>query len=148
MKRIEIKRDGSLAGAYFFLAVVFALIALYRIFIDDRPDAGYPLLGVVGLLTLVALYFADPRPLLTIDENGIKPKYKARINWPEIYQIVMERRSFENNFYHDFAFFGQNGKSLFRITLKRHNFGPGTLVPKLKKLLAENFQDHIEIVRR
>ena len=147
MSPIKIKRDGSLAMAYFTFSLISLAISGYKFFIANNSEHGCGLLVLTAYFLLVAAYLADPRPLFLIDHEGIKPKWKSKIYWPEIFTIDIKRRSFENKFFTEARFLDKNEKPLCSITLKRHNIGGKELQHKLQVLLDEAHQDHIYIDR-
>lgn len=146
MKPIEIKRDGSVAGTYFFLATILAMVGLYKFFIVEENPAGYSLFITSGVIAAIATFLSDPRPLLKIDQNGIKPKYSSKVNWIEIHQIEFERMSFGNKYFTEIRFLNKAGGNLFSMALKRNNIGPKHLAKQIELILHENHQDHIQII--
>lgn len=145
MRTIEIKRDGTLAKAYFVFALISLVISVYKFLIANNSDHGHGVLVLTAFFLLVAAYLADPRPLFLIDEEGVKPRWKSKIYWPRVFAIDIKRKSFNNKFFTIADFIDKDGKVICSITLDRHNIGGKELQQKLERLLQEAHQDHISI---
>lgn len=145
MTTIEIKRDGTLAKAYFVFALISLVISGYKFLIADNIDHGRGTLLLTAFFLLVAAYLADPKPLFLIDEEGIKPRWRPKIYWSIVFTIDIKRKSFNNKFFTKADFITKDKKAICSITLDRHNIGGEELQRKLENLLEESHQDHITI---
>jgi hypothetical protein len=145
MRPIEIKRDGTLAKAYFAFALISLVISGYKFLIANNSDHGRGILVLTAFFLFVAAYLADLRPLFLIDEEGVKPKWKSKIYWSRVFTIDIKRKSFNNKFFTKADFTDKDEKVICSITLDRHNIGGEELQRKLEELLNEAHQDHITI---
>lgn len=145
MNEVKIYRDGTLAKLYGFIFV--SIIILSYINIDTQKL--YENWHFVSFYTLIMIlmwaYLADPRPLLVIDENGLKPKFKKAIHWSNISNIEMTRKNFENKFYTELSVFDYNNKNTYNLSLKRTTAIPEELAIKINRILEDAHQDHVQI---
>ncbi len=140
---IKIYKDGSLKNAYGCFAVL-ALSAMPVLYLFDQKEySGMPYLA--AMMGAAALFQADPRALLTINEVGIRKRgwlFGSRfVPWEEIEELRFEKRSFENNFWISLIVVRRNEEKELDFYMTRTTAQPKYLYGKLGEFIDNHYLD-------
>lgn len=119
---IKIYRDNSLKLAYgSFMLILLMIAAICYLFGYDEYHN-----FLVGSVLVFFLFITqlDNRPILIINNLGIKRKGKKLLKWEDIQNLSFERRKIDNSTWTSFEIKVVNKKKSIRISLKRTTIVP------------------------